>query len=63
MTTPAGAVTTTCRYCPMSLGDNMFAGLEWNSEHRWSNVLIVLGFWVFNRIMTFYFVGRFKVKR
>ncbi|KAJ3207273.1 hypothetical protein HDU67_007582 [Dinochytrium kinnereticum] len=58
---PSGMVS--CQYCPLSEGDNMFAGFNWESGNRWKNLLILLGFWAFNRVMTFYFVGRFKVKR
>ncbi|KAJ3100384.1 hypothetical protein HDU97_002259 [Phlyctochytrium planicorne] len=57
------SLTGTCRYCPMSMGDTMFLNFSWSFENRWRNVFILLGFFVFNRLMTFYFVSRFKERR
>ncbi|KAJ3071327.1 hypothetical protein HDU98_005492 [Podochytrium sp. JEL0797] len=52
-----------CLYCPVQVGDNIFEPLGWSYNNRWRNFGFMLAFWLFNRVVTSYFIRRFKVKR
>ncbi|CAE6423760.1 unnamed protein product [Rhizoctonia solani] len=44
--------TSDCRYCPYSLGDDFYAGLEIKFDDRWRELGIMLAFIGFNIIIT-----------
>ncbi|KAJ3071329.1 hypothetical protein HDU98_005494 [Podochytrium sp. JEL0797] len=61
VTTPDA--TGLCLYCPVQVGDTIFKPLGWSYDHRWRNFGIMVAFWVFNRVVTAFFIRRYKVKR
>ncbi|KAF8743104.1 ABC transporter, partial [Rhizoctonia solani] len=46
------AATADCRYCPYSVGDEFYAGLDISFSTRWRDLGIMLAFTAFNTIVT-----------
>ncbi|KAJ2235056.1 ATP-binding cassette transporter snq2 [Coemansia sp. RSA 1722] len=55
--------TTTCEYCPYSVGEDYYRNLNWSFSHRWRNWCILLGFTVFNILFTVFMVRIYKVNK
>ncbi|KAK9700769.1 ATP-binding cassette transporter snq2 [Basidiobolus ranarum] len=58
------STTGLCRYCPYTYGQDFTATLDWDFSHRWRNLGITIGFWIFNVFATLVFIWIFrKTKR
>jgi ATP-binding cassette, subfamily G (WHITE), member 2, SNQ2 len=57
------SATGVCNYCPVQVGQNVYDTFSYSYDNRTRNICIIIGFWLFNRVMTTVFVRRFKVKR
>ncbi|KAJ1723938.1 ATP-binding cassette transporter snq2 [Coemansia erecta] len=55
--------TTTCEYCPYSVGDDYYRNLNWSFSHRWRNWCILLGFTVANVLFTIFMIRIYKVNK
>ncbi|KAJ3045021.1 hypothetical protein HDV00_012442 [Rhizophlyctis rosea] len=55
--------TSACQFCRYNVGDDYLSTLAWSYSHKWRNLGILLGFWLFNRVVIYFFVRRFKAKR
>ncbi|KAJ3137667.1 hypothetical protein HK100_000440 [Physocladia obscura] len=57
------SATGSCIFCPVTVGDDIFDSFGWSYSHRWRNFGILVGFWLFNRMLTSVFANRYKLKR
>ncbi|CAE6481297.1 unnamed protein product [Rhizoctonia solani] len=57
------SATSDCRYCPYSVGDDFYAGLNISFDTRWRDLGIMIAFTVFNTIITLIGSKLFKFAR
>ncbi|KAI9227529.1 MAG: ABC-2 type transporter-domain-containing protein [Piptocephalis tieghemiana] len=55
--------STSCQYCPFKVGDEFYAPYKWSFDHRWRNFGILIGFCVFNWIVTILGSRRFRTRK
>ncbi|KAI8826193.1 ABC-2 type transporter-domain-containing protein [Fimicolochytrium jonesii] len=57
------AATDACGFCAIKYGDDFTDQLSWSFDHRWRNLGILVGFWMFNLVVLNFLVRTYKTGR